>query len=396
MLKVEPLTANLVRELCKQTGGIRLSCYLPVFKDPQQADQNLVRLRKAREQAASELAAQGMTEETLSDWLAPLTHFENDPQALLRPGDAIALMIGPEARRLIDVDLPVEPRVHVGGEYFVKPLVPALNEDASFYLLALARNNTRLYRGGRCALERVQVADLPQALADVVWVDDPERSTQHHTSVTRSGQGTPGTVPGATVHGQGTATDKQNEQNERFNATVGRELAAYLSNKPQPLIVIGDEQNIGELLKDGHFENRTVKTVKHNPDNLDGSELFDHARTAIEPILEKQRQAILSQINAADPNLVTHSVKEAALAAVSGRIELCTVASDAFVNGVVNLDSNEVRIFDEGESHDAGANCVHDLLDTIAQRTIAHGGIADARPAAEIPGESHVAVLLRY
>ncbi|MGJ3243943.1 MAG: hypothetical protein ACFE0O_13455 [Opitutales bacterium] len=382
-----------VRGLMEARGGIRVSIYLNVDQAPPQTDKNAVRLENALTRAQDALVASGMEAGQTEAFLAPLRELSKDRAFWLDRKANLGLFLDPEQLQILDLPFTVEPRVTVAERFACKAILPILSENMPVTVLCLNREDIRCFRGDRFHLESIEVPDLPKAISDVIWPDDPERSIQAHSAKTVSASGRSGTAIAYAIHGQGLPDDLEDHQKERLFKAVAQATEHFLVNDNDVLIVIGVGDNIGQFHKASRENKRTVIDVLEDPASLNQNEFFAHVESALQPVIEKKRRALIDAVHESvgrGEGIV--DLKQAAPAAALSRLEACLVAADRFRPGVCDPDNLKVSIATDPQA----ASCAIDLLDYIAVETVLHGGRALAVSEKDLPENSLVAAIPRY
>lgn len=385
-------TPETVRNLCKQEGGLRISLYLPVPMEPPESDKNPVVLKNLLRKVRERLDANGAGPGTADDILGPLDDLVAHPKQLLKGNPALAFFISGDSFSVFRLPYPVEARAEVGNRYFVKPLMDLLSLSVPVTVACLNRGHVRILRGTPLHLEEIEVEGMPRTLTDVTGIDDPEKSIQQHTGKVGSAKGRPGASPVMQTHGQGLPADYKHSQLKRFFTEVAKCLEHNLAGRPDAVVAFGIEKNIGFFKAAFDGGNRIVHMVNEDPQSWHASELKERTSAVLEPERRKAEAANLNELESLrqrSEGLFT--VKETALAAAAGRIELAAVAGDDRVPGICNPDTMSVDLLDNSEP-----GCADDLLDYIAYEAIRHGGTVFCAPHDAVPGEKGVAAKTRF
>lgn len=379
-------------DFLKRRGGMRISIFLPIATEPPESDQNASRLKDLHQSALDKLIENGLNLDNAKSLLRPVEALVEDPRALLRPGEAIALFVDQESAGLVDLPYRVDTRATVGNRFVVKSLLPLLQHDSDFTVACLNRGEIKVYEGTRLGLREVDVPDMPTSLEETIEYDDPEKSLQHHTAKSGSAEGRPGTAPIQEMHGQGMPADIEESQNERFFRDVANAVKKFLANKDAPLVVFGVDENVGLFSSSIDWGHQRIFSIHHDPKDWSTSEVLRQAAESLMPQWEEEisrKVDRLQEAHAKDTGVF--DTGKCALAAANGRVAMVGVASDQSEPGICHPEEMKVEFVD---ADDAG--CAHDLLDTIAYETIQHGGEAFALPAERVPGPGNVAATVRF
>ncbi|MGF1451445.1 MAG: hypothetical protein ACFB21_05165 [Opitutales bacterium] len=388
-------TASEILQLAKAQGGTRISIYLPLAKAADRSDENRIHAKNLYRAAEAELHARGVRDGNTDSWLKPLAELLEDPHNLLRPQASLALFIDAEGSALYDLPQSVEPSVTVGSRYFLKPLVPLLNGDIAFVTVSLELERCRVYESLSSGLREINVPDLPQKITDITWRDDPEKMLQHHTANQVSVPGAPGQAPGQIFHGQGSSKDYEEIQVERYLLSVAKTLETFLTDDSRSVFVFAESRNLGHLKNHFNLPRKDIHYMEFDPRDLKESDLDERCRKALHEKVAREREDFTKRLDAARNGDAVFDLSAAAVAAGQGRLDGALIAEDYEARGICDAEQGVVTLLkDDAKAEEE--DCAHDLLDLIAQETLAHGGRVFSAPSVEIPGGGPVAALRRF
>jgi len=390
--KTEHVTER-IDELIKHEGGICLSLYLPIAKQPPESDKNVVRLREELGDLKQRLTSDGMDEGAVADFVRPIERLVETPRELLIEGEALALFRSSDTFESIELPYRVEAQGDVGNRFFIRPLLDLRNNDRDFIIVCLNRGDVRAFEGNRLRIAPLEIADLPASIDDITGVDDPEKSVQHHTAKTVSARGDSGTGLAAQVHGQGLPEDLRDEQRDRFFREVAKAVDAHLSGgSKEALVFIGVEENLGRIKRVHDWSNRKVRTVSEDPSAWKLPAIHEHAWAKVESELRDEHATAKEAFDeAGGKDTLIRGPEAVAAAAATSRVERATISASARIRGVVDAGNMEVKRVVEGDPA-----CARDLLDQIAAETIRHGGEVVVMDSEEIPGGHEAVALPRF
>ncbi len=374
-------TPGSIRGLLSQTGGIRVTLFMPLHRTPPESEKNPIVGRELIKIAEKELQDRGVADTKL--WLEVFERLIAEPENLLRSAAGFAYLSDGSETFLFDLPYPVEKRVEVGGCYGCKGLLPILRENPNFAVLALSRGEVRFYEGSRIGLSEREIADLPGSLDEYTRFDDPEKSVQNHTAKLDSRTGAPGRDVEMVFHGQGDPDDPKKVRTEHFLNAVGKAVHNHCSKRSDPLVVFGNDENVGKLLANLPQHEYSVRTVRSDPGGKSDHELCMEAFKAIEPEIGEKSEGVLNDFEAAiGRGEAVLGLKDCLAASAMGRADQALVAMDQRFPGEFQAEGKE-------------ASQETDLLNRVAAETLAHGGEVHGVLRDEIAG-GPVVVLPRY
>jgi hypothetical protein len=371
-------THDLIR-LADQRGGTRISIFLPTHRGGPQTERNRIRLKNQLQHAYHALRTDGMPPGQIDSMLEPGHRLLDLAGLWDQPGDGLAVFLGPDDLRHLRVPLRLPELVTVGDRFTVRPLLPLLNADGHFYVLALSQDEIRLFHGTRAGIDQVQLDGLPLA----VWLTMPRRRPQVHAFLADRG----GAGGRAVFHG-GDDYDAKPLILQHFRR-VNQALRELLAGDQAPVVLAG----VRYLQAIYHRANTHPQLL---PAGIDGSprdtspdHLHRRAWALVEPLLRGHETAAAAEYRALQgTGRTSNTPEEVVVAARQGRVEtlfLCT-------------DTPEWRTRADGEPLVllTDTPTPSDQLDLAAVATLRHAGTVYAVPAARMPDANPVAATLRY
>lgn len=390
-----------LRDLSVLSGsgaGPCVSIYQPTHRHHPDNLQDPIRFRNLLDRVRASLA-RAPTNEGHDALLAPFEALAADAPFWNHATDALAVFGARGLFHVVRLQRPVPERAIVADSFHVKPLLRILQSADRFQLLALARDNVRLYEGNRDALDEVTLATgVPRKLEDSFGEDGaPEPQRQAHsygTGPAAPGAGANrspgGAKTGGIRHGHDSKKDLIDAQTERFFRAVDRAIDLHHS-KPSglPLMLAA--------LPEYHAP---FRAVSHNPRLIDAaididpqSQTTDELRRRAWPVLEPRLA-----------NRLAEQVERfgAARAAGSGDDRLAPVAAAACKGRIDTLLIEAQRQLPgrlvAGVPHPAelAEPDVDDLLDDLAEQVLKTGGTVIVVDAERMPSTTGLAAIYRY
>jgi hypothetical protein len=141
------------------------------------------------------------------------------------------------------------------------------------------------------------------------------------------------------------------------------------------------------------YQNILADGIVGNPDRENVKELHEEAWKIVRPLFEEsQKKAYekFEQLRGQQSDLATTDISSAVKAAHFGQVETLFVPLGRQIWGRYDAENNKVVITPEPSAED------EDLLDVAAAETILNSGQVFAVPPEQMPGDSDLAVILRY
>ena len=289
-------TREALASLLAEDTGPCVSIFMPTHRKGVDTQQGPIRLKNLLTEAEAQLVAHGERAPTARELLAPAHTLLEDSPFWQQQSAGLALFLSPGATNLASfrVPLDLEELVVVGERFHVKPLLPLLSSEGSFYLLTLNQSGVHLYQGSRFSLTEVELADdTPQSLDDELQYDEFIPSLQFHTG---TGQNRPSGDRNAMFFGSGDEGDEaiQKQNILRFFQHLDDGVrAAIPTGDGVPLVLAGLEVLQGIYRQANEYKFLLEGGVTKDVDTLSLEELHAQAWPLVEPIFQQARSDAL-------------------------------------------------------------------------------------------------------
>jgi hypothetical protein len=388
-MTVQSLTRDELKALTTVTDDPKASIYMPMYPQGTDTRQNPLRLKNLLQQAEDRLVAHGVRAPVARDMLAA-------PRELLHDGTfwhnglrGLAVFVQPGQFRCFPLSYEVPESVYVGQRYSVRPLLPLLGNDGTYYLLALSHDFARLYRGRLGGLEPLEVPNLPHAKSEVLARAGIEREPglQVH-----SASNLPAGKQAAVFHGQGGQSDMHKEDLKLYFNAVDSAVYRYLAEHREPLLVACVDYLFPVYREINRYPHLLPEFLPGNPERVPLHELSAQAWPLVERHVHEARYAAAERLaQLADTDRASHDPHRVVPAAAQGRVEVLFVDWTAQLRGRYHPDTGQVALADgPPETPD------DDLLEFTALETLRHNGRVYAASPHELAHHAPLAALFRY
>jgi len=259
----------------------------------------------------------------------------------------------------VPVDFPKFVQVH--DHFYLRHLLPLLDKDNRFFVLALSMNEVRFFEGRENSITPVIIADLvPMGKEDMMVENEHEPQINTH-----GGQG------GVSVyHGQGGGKDDKKAELVKYFRTVDDGLMEMLHDEDAPLIIYAVDYEIPIYREISKYSNIYDEHISGNPDNEDPVLIHEKAWSVISGHFEDTLKEKLGHFNQSlAEDKASFSVNHIVPAAINGKVELLYADKDTeALWGVFNEQKNSVTIHQERQPDSV---C---LLNKAAIGTVQNGG----------------------
>lgn len=380
------LTGDELKALLHATDYPCISVYLPVDRADVGNQKNPTRLNNLLRQAETELTSTGGDKGGAQKILEPARRLVDDSDFWKHKQDGLAIFLAPGLFRDYRLPLPFEELVLIGRRLHIKPLLPLLNVDGSFYILAISQKRVRFYEATQHTCQPIELNGVPTSLEDALGTDWQEQGLQFHSGPSRGGG-----RHGEMIPGQGAGADDPKNEIMRFLRIVDEGILKRLKDRQAPLVVAAVNYLIPIYRKVSHYSHLFPQGIEGNPDELNGAALHQKAWELVAPhSLDAQAKAADRFRELLGTGRASHNIDVILPAAYDGRIETLFVDTRQHRWGLFYPEQRYV------EEHGARQPDDLDLLDVAAQHSLLHGAAVYALPSDSMPGDAPIAAIFRY
>lgn len=359
--------------LLRTQEGPCISLFLPTaVVSGREVQGEVLVLRRLLNQATLQLTAQGMATDAIEQLLSPITTLTESNTAFgheQRKG--LAFFVTPTCCLAYRLPLSLPELVVVDHHFYIRPLLPIIDGDENFYVLALSQNAVRLFQGAHYQMTELDLTDTPTSLAEYLRYDEFERSLQLHTAGSKS---TTSRAP-VIFHGQGVAGDESIVHTSllRFFHTVERMVTSRLTRSRAPLLLAGVDADQGLYRQVNHYPHLQERGLPGNYDKATAAALHEAAWPLVAPyFLEARNRAIAryQQLAGQGDGHTMTEIKNVVLAAVYHQIDTILTPPDIQLWGRFIPEGHQVVSHKEAEPGD------EELVNLAVVHTLRNHGAA--------------------
>lgn len=386
---MDKLNATTLKSLLAHQGKWCVSLYMPTHRMGREQQQDPIRLRNLLSEAGSRLLESGLRSPVAKNLMRPAEELLGNRDFWRHQSDGLAVFLAQDFSEVYRLPVKFEEQLMTGTSFYIKPLLPCLSRAKKFYLLAVSLKNLRLFEGTADSLVELEL-NFPTAMDEALWMDDPEKHLNIHTS---SGSSAEGQARSAGIFHGHTPEEDEKKNIARFFQSVNQGLNEHLEEKDAPIVLAG----VDYLLSIYRETNSQIKALRHsisgNVDRESLDELRDRAWEIVKPIFEEDQKKSLEryeQLRGQKSKLAIAGIDAVVRAATLGQVETLFVPLTLQRWGWYDAQRNEVIVEDQPRPEN------RDLLDFAASETILNSGQVFALPVENMPGMEEVAAILRY
>ncbi|SHN60738.1 hypothetical protein SAMN05660350_00999 [Geodermatophilus obscurus] len=375
----EVLSGDLVR-LKRETGGPRLSLFLPLSPGSPRSMKTRVRAKNLLAGAGHALLSDGLSSVEVTDLVGRVRQALEQARPLSDNHLGLAVFADTDHVRAYHVPLRPRELAVVGDRFTIAPLLPTINVQGQFFLLTLTQDDIRLFTGTALALARVDVEGLELA----AWTTMPRpRAPQVHAFLAdRGGRGTR-----AVFHGVGRDSDERKTRALQHFRGIDRALREVLGEQA-PLVLAG-VRHLQALYRAVNTHPRLLdEGIDGNPEQRSRAELHRRAWALVESEMRRDASTAIERYHdLRGTGRTVDGLQESLRAAIEGRVETllvnvaaCTWASPSSGRPVLRLGSPPT---------------VEERLESAVVTTLSRDGAVFVVPDLEMPGSSPAVAIVR-
>jgi hypothetical protein len=385
LVPLNQLDNHELQPLIEASEGICISLIMPVQQETDKRVENQIRLKNLIQSAQEELSLLDFRRPDIEELLAPAEELLGD-RFLATESPGLAIYLAPDFSRAYRLPYAPQEVVTVSPQFQIKPLM-ALRFNEYFYVLALSQKEVRLLRGTQYTVERMDLHDMPQSLAEALRWDDPERELQWHSQ----------TAPGdggrdAIFYGHGVGSKETHVENLlRYFQLLDQGLSKLLADEEAPLVLAGVDYLLPIYRKANTYGHLIEEGIEGSQKHLKDEEIQKRAWSLLQPYFRKNREAAVSLFyQQASKGLASTDLTTVIPAAHQGRVDTMFVALDEQRWGRYDPETGLLDLHSQSQPGDC------ELLNLGAIHTALNSGDIYASYREDMPGSEPLAAILRF
>lgn len=384
-----------LKRLAEMEDDVCISLYMPTHRFRSDWSQNTTRFKNVLRDARHQLQDQDYRESKIDEILADARQLLDRPGFWRGLSEGLAAFINAETSEFYRLPLQFDEVSIVEDRFHLKPLFPLIAANKRYYLLALSKNDVRLFQGTNQAISEVEAAEIPSDIVSAVqqYEEMPEQGLQSHTQGQSSADGR-GTDQ--LRHGHGSSEDQSREpkdQLKRFFRRIDDSVSEYIAGEEVPLVLAGVSEYLPIYKSENSYPHLIDDIVAGNPEQLDVQELHEKAWDVVASVLDvRQREEMerFEDLHYQNGELASDDFHEIIPACAYSRVETLFVPRGQYRWGRFYPDSNTVEVHESQQPGDG------DLLNYAALKSYLNGATVHVLEPENMPGGRSVAAIFRY
>lgn len=382
------ITKENLSELSVFHDSFCISIYMPTHRSGEKTlkGEDSIKLKNIVKEVRTKLELRGMHGDALKEFLKPLNDLISDSAFWRFQSEGLVLFLSKDLVRKFHLPVSFDEMNYVSSEFYLKPLLPLINDDGMFYLLTLKKDEVRLYEGHKWDVSEMDIEELiPSRIEERVGYDYEQKQLQFRT---RYGRGSAGSFHG---HGEGDTSEK-NELLLFFQA-IDRGVVSKLRDRQEhPLVLCCLDYYYPIYREANTYKNLFPQYISYNPADLDSGSLHQKARELLMPYYNQKKHLAKNKLaEGLSKGKASSDIKEIIQAAIQGRIESIFIDKNAEIYGIYDPSADEVQVQDTTDLPAVS------LTNLAARKVFEHGGTVYLTDRQDLPDDSSVInALFRY
>lgn len=380
------------KALVEQAQPNCVSLYMPTIQAGAEVQQNPIRFKNLIKLAEALLEDQSKLRSTeATSYLQPALELDQE-DFWQHQSQGLAIFLAADFFRYYCLPLAFDEQVMVGDRFHLKPLLPLLTGDGSFFLLALSQQQVRLFEGSRHSIQEIPLESVPTDMDTALQYDETAKEGQFRISTSKGGTSNSFQQSG-TFHGQG-SPDQDEPQADilQFFHLLDQSLQKYFQDRRIPLVLAGVEY-LRPLYQQANTYPHLMEVILpiENMSVINPEALHESAWAVVEPHYREAEAAAIERYHElAGTGRTSTDLKETVAGAYFGRVDQLFVDTGVQQWGHFDPQEDALQIHDEAEPGD------EDLLNTAAIQTLLNGGVVYAMASEALPDQAPIAAVFRY
>lgn len=365
-------------------GGPLISLYQPTHRHfPDNKKDSIVYKNLITE--IEDLLKQNYDSDFIKSIMKPFYEFKKNRDFWNNTLDGIAILASQNKFIVYNLHKPVKKLAVVADSFYIKPLLQAFQLTENYHLLALSRDNFKLYKGNKYGFKEVEIdKNIPRTLEEVLGRELTDPNLMHGS---HAGQPSPAIFYGASD----TQSEIDKDTEKYFNYVDSIIFDNYSKKAKLPVIILTLAEHQSQFRSISKNPYLLEEGISKSPESLDLDELEKTARKIIDDLnIEKIKEINESYALAKSKELASDDFVEIAKKAYEGRVQSIIIEEGKIIPGKIDTKSGNIELC---EIQKPGCN---DILDQLAKIVLTNGGDVLVLNQDNMPSITGVAAIYRF
>ena len=261
--------------------------------------QDPIRLNNLLNEAETRLTGRGLRRPDAEALLEPAAELIDSPDFWQHRSEGLALYLARGFMRFIDLPYQPEERLSIGPNFRLRPLLGLFERSERYTVVSVSFAGARVFTADRERLAERTDLSLPQGIREIMAETDYQRMTNAAPTL-RLRSASPGSVSGK--HGFGEAPEElRKAELIEYLHRLDAALLPVLSNRHEPVIIVGDPQVSGHFHSLSKLPNLHSEALEVNAEALPLAELHRRTMLLAEPTFGRAKQSALEHLRTSMP-----------------------------------------------------------------------------------------------
>jgi hypothetical protein len=262
---------------------------------------------------------------------------------------------------------------YVNDHFYLKPLLPYINDDDKFYLLALSLSGAKLFEGFPHRIDELESEDLfPERPEEVLGYDFKEKNLQFRSGQAGNKQ--------AMYHGHGKGKEDEKSEIIKYFRDINEGVMKILKTKRVPLLIAAVDYLIPLYREVNSYKYLEQEFIAGNPEHEDPVLLHEKAREILKVHFNRKPSEKASAFEQALSDAkASYREEEIVPGAINQKVDTLFIRNGEELWGVFDKNTNAIVIRNEKRGQNS---C---LLNMAAIHTILNNGSAYLLDAEKMP-----------
>jgi hypothetical protein len=385
---MDELSREDLLDLISRRNDYSLSIFMPTARIGQEVQQNSIRLKNLIEQAEFRLHQAGNRPGEVKEFLAPIQALVDNGEFWQSQSDGLAVFRSVDFFRALRLPIDFDEMVYLNDRFYIKQLIPMLEDNGSYYLLALGIKNVRLFETDRFGIREVSLGETPTSMDKALGYDTIQSHIRRHASAKQSNRG----QSQAMVYGEGESNnDIKKGDILRFFQMLDKGVYKQIGGGSNPLVLAGVEYLLPIYRETNSYPHIFEASIPENVETRRPQELHAEVWPIISPFYEQAKKGAVDAYHILkNQKQASSDIAEIVPAAFFGQVDILLISPDLRIWGQFDRDRSSVTIHKSQERGD------EDLTDLAAAYTLSNNGTVYTFSPSEIPDGALIAATLRW
>ncbi len=370
------LNNKVFKQLAKTRKEHCVSMYVPAHPSEDGIESRSF-FKRMISDVKEELVERGMDEKAAHKFLFNAYELLEEPEYWSNMQYGLGVFITEDSFDFLKIPGEVGLYFFVGGRFYLRPLLPAVNGKERFYLLAISEDNVNLYEGDKFTLRPIPPSELlPDNMQEAIAAETEERNVQMKSG--QSAYETP-VFKGSEDMGSG----HNLKQWKRYFYQIDEGVRELIDQERTPLVIAAPDPMAPVYKETSQYLDITPVHISGNPDDKDESELHEKAVEILDNFYEGKRVAKSKSFDDyMKDDRASATVFDILSKSLKGEVETLFIAKGRHSWGEYDAEKGNIDMYKEQKP---GAI---DLLDLAATHTHLNNGDIYFVPKDEMPQPS--------